>query len=99
MPGTPPGLRLDPPDRIPLESPTVDASGLFGAVEHRRYVWLREFTTQTYVDEIGTYSGNLELSDENRKALHACITELIESRYGGGIVKAYLTDLHVAQVK
>ena len=62
-------------------------------------MWLREFTTESYIDEIGTYSGNIELSEENREALHACIAALIEAKYGGRIEKAYLTDLHVARVK
>ena len=99
MPGTPPGIRLDPPENIALASPVLEASPLFGPAEHRRHVWLRAFTTESYIDEIGTYSGNLELSEENRDALHACIAELIESRYGGRIVKAYLTDLHAARMR
>lgn len=99
MPGTPPGLRLSRVETIALESPITEESGLFEKAKSRRHPWFREFTTQSYIDEIGTYSGNLELSEANREALHACIAEMIDTRYGGRIVKAYLTDLHVARVK
>jgi SAM-dependent methyltransferase len=99
MPGTPPGIRSSLPETIPLESPITDASGLFAAAEHRRHVWLREFTTQTYIDEIGTYSSNLGLSEEGREALHSCIAALIDGEYGGGITKAYMTDLHVVRMR
>jgi hypothetical protein len=99
MPGTRPGLRLSAAESIPLASPLTDDSGLFEKAESRRHLWLREFTTATYIDELGTYSGNLELSVEKREALHACIAHMIDTRYGGRIVKAYLTDLHIARVR
>ena len=97
MPGTPPGLRSSLPETIPLESPITDASRLFEAAEHRRHVWLRDFTTQTYIDELNTYSAKLVLSEENREGLLSCIRTMIDERYGGQITKAYLTDLHVAR--
>jgi hypothetical protein len=62
-------------------------------------VWLREFTTKTYIDELNTYSGKLALSDENRDALLSCIAALIDERYGGRITKAYVTDLDVVRVR
>lgn len=99
MPGTPPGLRPQAPDEISLATPaSIVESGLFEEVGVRRHVWLREFTTQSYIDEIGTYSTNLELSEENRQGLHACIARMIDERWGGRITKAYVTDLHVARV-
>ena len=55
----------------------------------RRYVWLRDFTTQTYLNELQTYSNHIELSEENRAALLACIAKMIDERYGGRITKAY----------
>lgn len=97
MPGTPPGLRSDPPESIALDSPITDESGLFEPAVHARHLWLRDFTTQTYIDELNTYSAKLALAEENRTALLACIRTMIDERYGGHITKAYLTDLHVAR--
>lgn len=99
MPGTPPGLRLSRAEDLPAGAPKVEASGLFGPVTSRRYVWLREFTTRTYLDELGTYSSHLALDEEHRRALLSCIATLIDQRYGGRITKAYVTDLNVARVR
>jgi len=99
MPGTPPGLRLKAADGYPLEAPAIEACGLFEPAQMRRHVWLREFTTQSYIDEIGTYSGNLDLSEENRAGLHACLARMIDEQWAGRITKAYMTDLAVARLR
>jgi len=99
MPGTPPGLRPEHPDEVPLEFDLATQSGLFEIVALRRYVWLRDFTTQTYIDEISTYSGHIALSPDDRASLLACVSELLERGYGGAITKAYLTDLKLARKK
>lgn len=96
MPGTPPGLRLVDANAIPHTGTELVASGLFGPLEHRRHVWLRRFTTATYVDELNTYSGHIALPEADREALLACIAERIERDYGGVITKAYLTEVAVA---
>lgn len=99
MPGTPPGIHLQPPGDFPLEAPVIEASGLFEPPQLRRHVWLRDFTTESYLGELRTYSGHIALSDENREALLSCIADLIDRRHGGHITKAYLTDLAVARVR
>jgi SAM-dependent methyltransferase len=97
MPGTPPGLRQQPPDEIAPNMRGLDASPLFEPPAHRRYLWERNFTTESYLGELNTYSGHIALSDDNRRALLACIAALIDTKYGGAITKAYLTDLAVAR--
>ncbi len=100
MPGTEPGIRQQTPDEIPLAAPaSVTECGLFEPAQLRRHLWLRDFTTQTYIDELNTYSGHIDLSEENRTALLACIRDLIDTRYAGRITKAYMTDLAVARVR
>lgn len=97
MPGTPPGLRLSDAAAVPHIAPEIGASGLFAPPTYRRYTWLREFTTATYLGELNTYSSHIALPDEDREALLACITERIDRDYGGHITKAYLTELAVAR--
>jgi SAM-dependent methyltransferase len=97
MPGTPPGLRLQKAEDLPVGVPQLDASGLFGPVQSRRYVWLRKFTTQAYLDELNTYSNHLALDESGRSALLACVGASIDERYGSQITKAYVTDLDVAR--
>jgi SAM-dependent methyltransferase len=97
MPGTAPGLRLSKAEDLPAGAPHLEASGFFERAQSRRYVWLRDFTTQTYIDELNTYSNHIALSETNRRGLLACIRELSDGRYGGRITKAYVTDLDVAR--
>ena len=99
MPGTPPGLRQQPADEIAPNMRGLDVSELFEPPAHRRYPWERAFTTESYLGELNTYSGHIALSEENRRALLECIATLIDTKYGGRITKAYLTDLHVARVR
>lgn len=94
---TPEGTRLKPVDEIPPPGREIEASGLFGPVEHRRHVWFRRFTTATYLDELNTYSGHIALPDADREALLACIATHLDRDFGGAITKAYLSDVAVAR--
>lgn len=97
MPGTPPGLRQTEPEDIPHAGEEIAASGLFGPLEHRRHLHLRPFTTQSYVDELNTYSGHIALPAADRAALLACIAERIDRDYGGTITKAYMWEVSAAR--
>jgi SAM-dependent methyltransferase len=94
-PVTPPGLRLVHADDIaPTAAP--DPNGRFGAAQLRRYETDIAYTTARYLDVIRTYSPTRALDDERRSGLLTCIGSLIDSRYGGLIVKRYLRQLRVA---
>lgn len=94
-PVTPPGLRLEHADDIvPHAAP--DPSGRFGASQLRRYETDIAYSTARYLDVIRTYSPTRALDEERRSGLLTCIGSLIDSRYGGLIVKRYLRELSVA---
>ncbi|GIH34965.1 class I SAM-dependent methyltransferase [Microbispora amethystogenes] len=95
-PATPPGLRLTPASDIPYDSDEIDASGRFAPVRFHRYEWDHAYTTREYLDLLSTYSGHRALPAEARTGLLDCIAALIDSRYGGHIVKRYLTQLALA---
>jgi SAM-dependent methyltransferase len=96
-PRTAPGFRLTPANDIAPDTAAIDASGWFEECSHRRFEWLRTYTTQLYMDVLNTYAGNLAMSQADRNGLFACIEQLLEKRYGGVIEKAYLCDLIVAR--
>ncbi|TLP57092.1 class I SAM-dependent methyltransferase [Microbispora triticiradicis] len=96
-PATPPGLRLTPANDIPYDSGEIDDSGRFGPVRFHRYEWDHAYTTREYLDLLNTYSGHRALPDEARTGLLGCIAALIDGRYGGRIVKRYLTQLALAR--
>ena len=96
-PATPPGLRLQPSEEIPRDSEEIDRSGRFGPVSFRRYERDLAYSTEAYLDLLRTYSGHRALEPDAREALLGCIGELIDSRYGGSILKRYLFELCVAR--
>jgi SAM-dependent methyltransferase len=97
MPGTKPGLRLQAAADVPYESEDVDRSGRFAPAVFRRHEWDAPYSAATYLDVLRSYSGHRALDHANQAGLFDCIASLIETRYGGRIVKRYMTELRVAR--
>jgi SAM-dependent methyltransferase len=93
-PATPPGLRQDPPDRIPVDP--EDLGDHFEPPQFHRYEWDQPYTTETYLDVLLTYSNTRALPDADRAGLLDCIRQLAD-RHGGHLVKRYLSELRVAR--
>jgi SAM-dependent methyltransferase len=98
-PETPAGLRLEPSaafaERVDL---AADPEHHFGDAELRCYETDRVYTTDTYLDVLQTYSGMRAMDASALDGLLACIGELMDSRYGGMIVKRYLRTMRVARL-
>jgi SAM-dependent methyltransferase len=91
------------PDAVGELSETVvarelDASGVFGRVETRRYLWDVSYTPDEYVAVLSTYSGHLALDAETRDRLLERIHRRIEARPERTVRKTYLALLHVAEL-
>ncbi|HEV7977540.1 class I SAM-dependent methyltransferase [Amycolatopsis sp.] len=95
-PATPPGLRLTPGADVPREAEEFERSGRFGDVRFFRYEWEQGYTTSEYLNLLSTYSGHRAMGADARLGLLGCIGDLIDRRYGGRIVKRYMTQLAVA---
>jgi SAM-dependent methyltransferase len=95
-PSTPKGLRLQPAEEIPMEGEEIERTGLFSTPEFRRYSTDIPYTTVSYIDVLLTYSGHRALPPDDQRGLLDCIAGLIDSRYGGKIVKRYLSELRTA---
>lgn len=93
---SPPRALRDAGAIAPGTSP-YEVSGLFTAVESRRYVWQETYSARVYADLLSTYSDHIALPEETRTALLDCVVALIVERYGGSIDKQYLTELIVAR--
>jgi SAM-dependent methyltransferase len=96
-PATPPGLRLQPSVDIPADSAEFDESGRFGPVRFQRYEWELTYTAGAYLKLLSTYSGHRALPESARRNLFACLTDLIDNRYGGRITKRFMTQLALAR--
>jgi SAM-dependent methyltransferase len=95
-PTTPPDLRLSPAEAVPAAIDEADTSELFWPAVRHRYQQEVPYTTSSYLQLLGTYSGHLALTEQRRQGLFACIAQLIDHEYGGTIVKRYLYELRVA---
>jgi SAM-dependent methyltransferase len=96
-PATPPGLRLQPAEQIPMEGEEIERSDRFEPPAFYRYPTDIPYTTAGYVDVLLTYSGHRALPPDDQRGLLDCIAGLIDTRYDGRIVKRYLTELRLAR--
>jgi ubiquinone/menaquinone biosynthesis C-methylase UbiE len=94
-PTTPPGLRLQGADAIPVARPDLEEPALFGPALLRRYEWEAEYTTSEYLALLLTYSNHLALPAPQQDGLISGIGSLIDTRFGGIVRKRYLTELRV----
>ena len=62
----------------------------------RKYRWDESYDAAGYIRVLDTYSGHRSLNDASRERLFQGISDLIEERFDGRIVKGYLTTLYVA---
>jgi SAM-dependent methyltransferase len=90
---------LPRPGEVPDRTPEIEGTGLFGDVTTRSYVWDEPYDAESYLRVLNTYSGHRSLRADRRERLLSGIADLIDSEFGGRIVKGYLTTLYVARRK
>lgn len=96
-PATPPGLRPRASSLVPADSGETDRSGRFGPAVFHRYERELPYTTAEYLDLLLSYSNHRALPSARREGLLACIRALADGRYGGRVVKRYLTELRITR--
>lgn len=86
-----------PPDGVPApDVAAIEASGLFGPPQVRRYVTEHRYTAADYLALLGTYSGHIAATEQQRDALFADIRVRIGKR-GGAVRKHHLRLLQTAR--
>jgi len=81
------------PEEARVLAEEITASGLFGDVEVRRYLWDAPYTADEYIAVLDTYSGHRSMADDERNELY----RRIRARIGGRTVtKTYLFTMNVA---
>ena len=91
--------RSDPRSRPQDPRAALRASGLFGPVTRRSWRWQRTFDTTAFLALIATYSNHITLPADERAALDAALRELIDERFGGWVVREFLTILYSAPAR
>jgi SAM-dependent methyltransferase len=86
-----------PPEEVPSFEPEIDASGCFGAVTVRRYLWDVTYTADDYLAVLDTYSGHRSIAEAQRFELYERIRRRIEGRTDPRVRKSYVSVLDAAR--
>jgi SAM-dependent methyltransferase len=89
----PPPRPEDEPDR----REEIERSDKFEVVGVKRHVWPIEYSAETYIDVLNTYSGHIAWEQWKRDKLYGDVRRLIVQRPEGRICKHYLSILHVSR--
>ena len=90
---------LPRPDEVSGRVEGIGETGLFDGVTVRKYRWDAEYDSASYIRLLSTYSGHINLDSGARERLFRGIAELIDAKFGGRIIKGYLTVLYVAHAR
>lgn len=97
MPGTRRGFRLPAVDEVEVRTFGVGSQPAFSAPHTSLFPSEVTYSTEQYLDLLGTYSHHIALSNGARADLFECIAALIDLEFGGQIVKRYAFSLSVAE--
>jgi SAM-dependent methyltransferase len=86
---------LPRPHEVPDRAEEIQDSGMFGKVTTRHYRWDETYNSESYLRVLSTYSGHRSLRDDTRERLFRGIADLADTKFGGRIVKGYLTTLYI----
>ena len=86
------GKPLPQPDAVEDLGAELEASGLWSHAGSRRWVWARDYTADSYIDVLETYSGHRAMAPAAREHLYSEIRRRVGDRT---IRKHYLTLLDV----
>lgn len=91
---------LPHPNAVPtLIKDELNRSNLFEEVTVLKYRWTTEYTSQSYIKLLNTYSDHIALEEDTRAKLFNDIVTLVETDFNGRIVKEYLSILYLAHRK
>lgn len=93
----PPPWPPPPPGEVPDDAARIEASGFFGDVRVRRYVWEVAYTADEYLALLDTFSGHITMAPDKREHLYGEIRQRIGARPDGRVRRHWLAILHVAK--
>ena len=85
------------PDQIPDDAAEIEATGLFGQVQVRRYVWECRYTADEYIALLNTFSGHIAMDADKREYLYHQIRERLASRPDRQLRRDWGATLHIAR--
>jgi SAM-dependent methyltransferase len=96
-PATSPGLRLQRLDELPpTGSYDLEDATEFTDVALHRFPVDHDYTAETYLELLSTFSGHRALEPDRRKGLYGCVRALIEAQPGATITRSSAFELATA---
>jgi len=92
-----PEFRPPGPEALPENREDLATATDFTSVLHRRYNCERGYDAVSYCDLLGTFSDIRAMEETSRIGFLGCVSELIETQFGGRIVRHDVHDLWLAQ--
>lgn len=86
-----------PPEEVRDEKAEIEATGLFGDVEIRRYLWQQPYTADEYINLLNTFSGHIVMDPAKREHLYREIRRRLAQRPDGQVLRHWHAILHVAR--
>ena len=86
-----------PPEEVQDMREEVEATGIFGDFQSRRYVWEVTYSAQEYIDLLNTFSGHIAMEPEKREFLYRNVRERIEARTNPRVRRHWMAILNVAR--
>jgi SAM-dependent methyltransferase len=86
-----------PPDEVADDRAEIEASGLFGDVAVRRYVWQHDYTVDGYLSLLDTFSRHIAMDPSKRAHLYREIRRRLAQRPSGLVTRHWAAILHVAR--
>jgi SAM-dependent methyltransferase len=93
-----PSITSDAPKPGKVQQETAGLE-LFQEPILRRYPWSTQYSTEQYIELLGTYSDHISLPDAEKAALLRGIADLIDEEFGGSVLKPYEAVLCLRKIK
>jgi len=85
------------PEDVPDMREEIQATGLFGDFQSRRYVWEMMYSADEYINLMNTFSGHIAMGAEKREYLYRNVRERINARADPRVRRHWLAILNVAR--
>jgi SAM-dependent methyltransferase len=93
----PEGAPRPAPGELPEMTDEIRASGLFQMVSVDHFNWTVDYTAETYIDLLRTFSGHIAMAPADRDRLFSEIRRRVALRPGGTVRRGWGTVLHIAR--
>ena len=93
----PEGALRPAPGELPEMTDEICAAGQFQMVSVDHFDWTVDYTAETYMDLLRTFSGHIAMAPADRDRLFSEIRRRVALRPGGTVRRGWGTVLHIAR--